>query len=743
MKLTIRLIVSLLLVAILVAGIFSYVQVIMERHQQLDELNRRCQLLAESLGETVKNDIIVQNTEKLKQIVERFGNRERLYGIVIIDENKVELAGTSSLRGKVSKEDYLKNYSATDQEYKIITDTDTHLHVYYYPVFFNEKFIGTIGLFHDISYIDRNLNKIWYYNFLRLLILSMLIIFTTILVVRWSVVGPIAKVADWIRNLRMGKSVKNVEIPDSDLLGPLADEVTQLAKSLAVARTKAQQEARLRILGEKTWTAERLKEHIKMELGDRVLVIVSNREPYMHIKKDKKVECIVPAGGLVSALDPVMRACGGIWIAHGSGDADFETADRNGKLLVPPEECLYTLRRVWLTKEEEEGYYYGFSNEGLWPLCHLTHTRPEFKLNDWLYYVGVNEKFSNAVLEEVKNVDQPLILIQDYHFALLPSLLKEKRPDARVAIFWHIPWPNPEAFSICPWQKEILEGLLGADLIGFHTQFHCNNFLETVDRVVESKINWEKFSIEKGGQLSYVNPFPISVAFPKPESENIFKKKGSVTKKSEIFIELGIEAEFLGLGVDRIDYTKGIIERFKAVDRFFEKYNQYIGKFVFVELGAPSRTHIERYHDLIAEIEKFVENICWKYRSKNWQPIIFLKAHHTHEEIERYYKCCDICMVTSLHDGMNLVAKEFVAARDDENGVLILSQFTGASKELSDSIIVNPYDIEQMADALYLALNMPDEGKKRRMKNLREIVKERNVYWWAGNLISTLNRIRV
>ncbi len=745
MKITIRLILSLLLVAILVAGVFSFFQIRLERQDQIEELNRRCILLAESLQESIKNLLPPNYKTKLNQLVEKFGNRERLYGIVIYDGQNDILAITLGLKVKIPEHiaQLKSSFDEDTTKYSVETLQGKEIHTYIYLMKEDGKVLGKLGLFHDISYINTRLESIWRYNFIRLLTLSLLIIVTTVLVVRWSIVGPIAKIAERLKNIRMGKSTKNIEIPKGDLLGPLAIEVTHLAKSLSIARAKAEEEARLRIIGEKTWTAERLKEHVRLELGEKNLILVSNREPYMHIKKGRKIESIIPAGGLVTALDPVLRACGGVWVAHGSGDADVETADKDGKLKVPPEEPLYTLKRVWLTKEEEEGYYYGFSNEGIWPLCHITHTRPDFRLADWIYYQKVNEKFAEAVLEEIKNENEPLVIIQDYHFALLPFLIKSRRPDAKVAIFWHIPWPNPEAFSICPWQKEILVGLLGADLIGFHIQFHCNNFLETVDRVLESKINWEQFFVEKGGQTTFVKPFPISVAFPSLLATQFAESRPNELIKSEIFNELGITAEYLGVGVDRIDYTKGIIERFKAIERFFEKYPNYIGKFTFVELGAPSRTHIKRYHDLIAEVETTVEKICWKFQSKNWKPIVFLKAHHNHKDINRFYVCSDVCMVTSLHDGMNLVAKEFVSVRNDEDGVLILSQFTGASRELQDAIMVNPYDIEQMADAIHTALNMKLEERKERMQHLRGVIRERNIYRWAGNLVSTLNRIRI
>jgi trehalose 6-phosphate synthase len=472
------------------------------------------------------------------------------------------------------------------------------------------------------------------------------------------------------------------------------------------------------------------------------LVVVSNREPYMHVHGDKGITAKVPASGLVTALEPILRACNGTWIASGSGDADRETVDEHDRLRVPPDHPEYTLRRVWLSKEEEEGYYYGFSNEGLWPLCHIAYTRPIFRASDWKSYQEANQKFADAVLQEIETAKYPLVLVQDYHFALLPRMIKDARPDARVAIFWHIPWPNPEAFGICPWQRELLDGLLGADLIGFHIQAHCNNFLETVNRALESRIEWERFAVKRRGQTTLVRPFPISVDF----REKPVETAGSVSpyvRRTDLLKEHGIEASFMGIGVDRIDYTKGIIERFRGVERFLERWPSYQGQFTFVQIGAPSRTHIPRYHDFVAEVEAEAARINARFQTPKWRPILLLNRHHEHSEILPYYQAADLCMVTSLHDGMNLVAKEFVAAREDEQGALILSRFTGASRELRDAIIVNPYDIEQLSDGIRMALEMDATERHLRMQRMRRNVREHNVYRWAGNLITDLSEIRI
>ena len=320
--------------------------------------------------------------------------------------------------------------------------------------------------------------------------------------------------------------------------------------------------------------------------------------------------------------------------------------------------------------------------------------------------------------------------------------MKNKRPDARVAIFWHIPWPNPQAFSICPWQRELLDGLLGADLIGFHIQSHCNNFLESVDNAVESRIEWERFAVNRGGHLTVVKPFPISVAFM-GNSHDAPSRGLPPPERAALLKQIGVEAAYVGIGVDRVDYTKGILERFRGVERFLEKFPRFRAQFSFVQVGAPSRTHIKRYSDLLAEVDAEAERINWRFKEGKWKPIVLLKRHHSHQEIDLLYRAVDLCMVTSLHDGMNLVAKEFVAARDDEQGVLILSQFTGAARELRDALIVNPYDTEQLAEAIRFALEMELEEKTARMQRLQEVIKEHNIYRWARDLIADLSEIRL
>jgi len=488
------------------------------------------------------------------------------------------------------------------------------------------------------------------------------------------------------------------------------------------------------------WTKESLSELVKEKLSDYLFIVVSNREPYIHSFSERKISWHMPASGLTVALDPVMQACGGTWVAHGSGEADREVVDEKNRVKVPPDNPLYNLKRVWLSKEEEQGYYHGFSNEAFWPLCHIVYTRPVFKESDWDTYRRVNELFAKSVLEEI-GFRKAFVFIQDYHLALLSQAIKRRNPESITSQFWHIPWPNPEAFRICPWQEEILRGLLGNDMIGFHIHYHCNNFMETVERALESRVDRSANEIIVGGKKTAVRHFPISVDFERISQE-------AQSKEVELEIErlksrLGLNDEMIGIGIDRLDYTKGIPDRLRAIDVFLEKYPLFQRRFVFIQAGVPSRTQVPAYRHLKEDIDNLVENINWKYAIGRWKPIITLLDDEPQLTLMALRRIADICIVSSIHDGMNLVAKEFVASRFDENGVLLLSQFTGASRELTDAMLINPYATDQFADAIRKALGMLKEEKQRRMRRMREEVQENNVYKWAADIISDLVKFRV
>ena len=745
MRITLRLIIYLIVGVVLVALVSAFLQVREVTDGMRQEIHRRLATSADSLEEAVKPALDSGSRPAVQRIVERFQSRQHLAGVAVVyGENDRAVAATSGVNDAMARRVLgAAQASPSFSESGYFFDAnDIHMLVYVLPAQHDDRQLGTLLLFYDSSHMQKQQARVWWSTFLRALLQVALIAAITLLLIHWSIAGLIGRTARWLRELRTGGSLAAPRPPEAGVLSPLTKEVTHLVKSLESARAALAKEASLRDARESLWTAELLRAHLRSKIQENPLFVVSNREPYMHLWRGKAVELIIPASGLVTALEPVLRACNGTWIAHGSGDADRETVDAHDHLRVPPEQPEYTLRRVWLTKEEEEGYYYGFANEGLWPLCHIAHTRPIFRASDWAYYVEANRRFARATLEEIAGVEQALVLVQDYHFALLPRLIKEERPDARVAIFWHIPWPNPEAFGICPWQRELLDGLLGADLVGFHIQAHCNNFLETAERALESQVEWERFAVKRGGHITLVRPFPISVDF-RESPESSVQRQSPYVERASLLNELGMTASFLGVGVDRVDYTKGILERFRGIERFFEKWPGYVGKFTFVQIASPSRTRIKRYQDLVDEVKAEAERINSRFRTNGWRPIALLTRHHSHKEIERYYRAADLCLVTSLHDGMNLVAKEFVAARDDEQGALILSQFTGASRELTDALVVNPYDTEEVAETIHRALEMDPDERQARMRHMRQVVREHNVYRWAGALIADLRDIRI
>jgi trehalose 6-phosphate synthase len=742
LKIILPLIVSVAVVSLLYAGY----QVRTEKRNLRNDLARRSSVLAESLQESIEPLLDRASGKNLQRLVERFGEREHLKGVAVYDDSGAALAITPGLarRFPESPEAATRAARLSSEVSDFIEVEGVPMHISALPLHRNGQTVGTLAVFYDASYIDTRNSYALRDALLNALIQTLLITLMALVLVRWTLTGPLARTTKWLRTLRAGVPHDPGTLPEGEIFDQIHKEVAHLAQDLNTARATAEAEARLRDSQSSLWTAERLRVSVRNKLHDKTLFVVSNREPYMHVfnEKDKSIDTIIPASGVVTALEPVLRACNGTWIANGSGNADREVVDAKDQLRVPPDHPSYTLRRVWLSDEEDKGYYEGFSNEGLWPLCHIAHTRPIFRPEDWLQYQNINRRFADVVLQEMEGTESPILLAQDYHFALLPRMVKEGRPDARVAIFWHIPWPNAEVFGICPWQRELVDGLLGADLIGFHIQTHCNNFLETVDRALEALTEWDRFAVNRQGHLTRVRPYPISVAFPET-SNAINESRSAGAERAALCAELGIEASLFGVGVDRVDYTKGILERFRGIERFLELNPAYQQRFTFVQIGAPSRTDIERYKNFLAEVSAEVERINARFQAGRWKPIVFLKKHHSHQEIARYYNAASFCMVTSLHDGMNLVAKEFVAAREDERGALILSTFAGAAHEMSDALLINPYDVSQLADTIHRALEMTEEEQAMRMQRMRHDVRERNVYRWAAHLLSDLTEIRI
>ncbi|MBI5456979.1 trehalose-6-phosphate synthase [Candidatus Kaiserbacteria bacterium] len=733
-----------------VALLFTYFQAQQERFALSADMQYRTRLLADSLNESIEPARQRNATSTLEKIATSFAGRERLLGVVIYDRQGNVIVKSKDVPEDVDVakrivEDAIKKDEPVGDF--LVVDT-MQLYVLAHPVHREEGPAGAFIVVQDASYIEESVAGQWRDSLLGVFIYILLFSVAIAALVRWVIFKPLTNLAEAIKSARAGRG-RVSETQHGMFFRPLASEIGKLTHSLAQARTAASEEARMRLEKLDTpWTEERLKEFIKAYLKDRQIFVVSNREPYIHTRDGGEVAYSVPASGMVTALESVMAACGGTWIAHGSGSGDRETADQDGKIQVPPDDPKYMLKRIWLTGKEVKGYYTGFSNEALWPLCHIAHTRPAFRKEDWITYKRVNGLFAKTLLSELKGIERPLILVQDYHLALLPRMIKEARPDAQIGLFWHIPWPSAEAFSICPWRKEILDGMLGSDIIGFHTQQFCNNFIETVGKEVESLIDLEQFAITRDEHITRIKPFPISISF----TDAMHEKEAEAPTRASLEA-LNITTEFVGLGVDRLDYTKGILERLRGVEFFLDAHPEYAHKFTFLQIAPISRGESETYQQFAQSVEKEVSRINTKFSARGgsafggkrngWQPIVLQTRHFSHAELRPLYRLAHACLVTSLHDGMNLVAKEFVAARDDEAGVLILSKFTGASRDFDrGAIIVNPYSAEEVAESIHQALLMPKPEQHRRMKMMRNSIRDYNVYRWAAEFIKAVAALR-
>lgn len=585
-----------------------------------------------------------------------------------------------------------------------------------------------ILVLHDLSYASTRQTRARQY-LLAFSVVAIVLFSLLVVVAAWFTLRRWASLL--VGDIRSKRFLDDARSPS--MSAPVLSQVRQVLREVEASQ-------RLEIEFQENWTPNALQQVIREHLQSPEMYVVSNREPYIHnLREDGQVQVQTPASGMVTALEPIMRACAGTWIAHGSGSGDRQAVDRHDRVRVPPEDPAYTLRRVWLSEAEEQGYYYGFSNEGLWPLCHLAYVRPAFREDDWQTYRAVNEKFAAVIAAESRTKD-PVILVQDYHFALLPRMIRARQPRATIALFWHIPWPSAETFGVCPWKRELLLHMLAADILGFHTRYHCQNFLATVDRFIECQIDHEHMTVTVQGHKCRVTAYPISIEWPPRWLNGI----GDVPAcRAAVRARFGIpEACAIGIGVERWDFTKGIVERFGAIETLLERNPRLQGRFTFLQVAAPSRSRLEAYQRLQASTLAEAERINKRFAEGGWQPIVLIAQHQEPAQVFELYRAADLCLVNSLHDGMNLVAKEFVAARDDQDGVLILSTFAGASRELVESLLVNPFDIGETARAIQMALDMPRDERRQRMQLMRRTVKENNVYRWAGRMLMDAARIR-
>lgn len=691
-----------------------------------NDLDMRAQLIANTMQDQLGEMIAQESAPRINTLFNRALQDERLYAIAYCTAGGKLLYATATYPSGLG----CARPSAPDGlPHAAVRLPHGLVHVSQQPVMVGDQAIGTLTLVHDMSFVERRSADTRRYLIVFFVVLGIVISFVTVLIAQMSWRGWVAGMRAMLR----GEGILHPFGPRADPdIQPLVSDLRALLHQVDTARRPRPQEG--------PWSPEMLRGVLREHFHGDEILLLSNREPYIHVREESgHIAVRRPASGLVTAMEPIMRACSGTWVAHGSGNADREVVDRHDRIRVPPDHPSYILRRVWLSEEEEQGYYYGFANEGLWPLCHFAHVRPVFRSSDWTQYARANRRFAEAVCAEARTED-PVVLIQDYHFALAPRLIAEQLPKATIITFWHIPWPNAESFGICPWRDEILNGMLGSSILGFHTRFHRQNFLETVDRYLETRIEHESSTISYRGNLTRVEHYPISVQWPPEWTSSQLSVDAC---RAKVYRQEAMRPDMrLGVGVDRMDYTKGIVERFVAIERLLELHPELVGRFVFVQIAAPTRSSLDEYRNFEDRVRTLAGRINGRFGRAGYAPIHLKSTHHVPEVINEYYRAADVCVVTSLHDGMNLVAKEFIASRDDEHGVLVLSQFTGAARELHDALLVNPYHAEQCAQALHRALTMPPDEQRVRMHSMRRLVAEFNIYWWAGAMLLDAARVR-
>ncbi len=691
------------------------------------DLSQRGTLVANTLSDSIRDALGEGGGTRLQALFNRVLQDERLVGVGLCLPDGQLVQRTNGFPRELTCDTAREVAQRADPQMKFGGGST---HVGLYPVDTETGHVADVVLLQDLSFIERRSQDTQRYLIILIAGLGATMTLITVVVAQLSWRG-------WVSGMRAilrGEGVLRPFDSPPPELAPFAADVRARLRDLEDEYRRSQGP-------EAEWNPERLRGLLQTRLRGDQVIVVSNREPYIHDRTENGIIVKRPASGLVTAVEPVMRACSGTWIAHGSGTADRDVVDAKDRVSVPPGRDEYALRRVWMTKEEEAGYYYGFANEGLWPLCHVAHVRPVFRESDWQAYKEINQRFADAVVAEARSED-PIVLVQDYHFALLPAMVREKLPRATIITFWHIPWPNPESFGICPWRRELLHGMLGSTILGFHTRFHCKNFIETVDRYLEARIEHEHSIVSFHEKDTLIESYPISIEWP--DDEAMAKLTPTAAARAAVFERLGLPKDHkLGLGVDRFDYTKGILERLHAVERMLEKHPECVGHFTFVQVAAPTRSSLDEYRSFQDRIHRVTERINQRFGKPGYTPVHLLAEHHDHEQVSELYRACDVCVVTSLHDGMNLVCKEFVAMRDDERGVLVLSRFAGAAREMTEALLVNPYHVEETADALYRSITMPEAEQRERMASLRMTVREFNVFRWAGRMLADAARLRL
>ncbi|MFO0233508.1 MAG: trehalose-6-phosphate synthase [Burkholderiales bacterium] len=688
------------------------------------DVDMRAKVVMSSMGETLPTLLDRSELPRLRRFLSKVTEDERLLAVLACRPNGQAIHQTDRTPPQVS---CALAALADEPASRVLRTPQGTIHLARYDVVAADGQPAVVILVHDMSFVDRRYTKARDYliafGVMSALVLALLSVAAAwLLLRRWG--------ALLVRDIRSRRFLDDAEGHSSV---PILSQVREVLREI-------EHDQRLEIDYRENWTPNALAHVVRQSLDSPQMIVVSNREPYIHNRgADGRPVVQVPASGMVTALEPIIRACSGVWVAHGSGSADRDVVDLHDRVSVPPSDPAYTLRRVWLTEEEENGFYFGFSNEGLWPLCHLAYVRPSFREADWKQYQAVNRKFADVVLKEART-DHPVVFVQDYHFALLPSMVRQRIPGATIVVFWHIPWPNAETFGVCPWKEALLLGMLRADILGFHTRHHCQNFLETVDRYVECHIDRENMTVTIQGHVCQVAPYPISIEWPPRWLEQLpSAEQCARTVRERYHLDPDVR---IGVGVERWDFTKGIVERFLAIEQLLESDPALRGKVSLLQVAAPTRGKLPAYRLLRQETEETAARINARFGTGHWKPIVLIGEHQEPLQVFELYRAADFCLVNSLHDGMTLVAKEFVAARDDHGGVLILSTFAGASRELIEALLVNPYDISETAAAIRMALRMDRDERRERMRLMRRTVKENNVYRWAGRMLMDAARVR-
>src|SRR5436190_1179111 len=600
------------------------------------DLDLRATLIASTVQEPLRDLIRAGNRTRLLQFFTRISQDERLYAVGFCPMGLGEPIATPTLPAEIRCA-RLEPYSSPSGQ--LLQSPDGPLLVSVRSLAVEGAPAGTLVLVHDMSFVARRSAETRKYLFYFFVALGAIVALITVVIAQLSWRGWVHGLRALLRGEGLVRPSDGREVREIPELRPIASDLRALIRDLE-ADHRSRDEDQL------AWTPETLRAILRTDLPGHEVMVVSNREPYIHVRQGDSIALWRPASG------------------------------------------------------------------------------------------PVNRTFASAVVEEAKSPD-PIVLVQDYHFALLPRMIQDALPAATIVSFWHIPWPNPEAFAICPWREELLDGLLGSSILGFHTQFHCNNFVDTVDRLLEARVDREMFTVSYRGKLTAVKRYPISIEWP-PSPALV----GTPVEqcRREVRARHGLPADHaIGVGVDRLDYTKGIEERLRAVERLLEMEPQWIGKFTFIQIAAPTRNRILQYQEYGGRVRALAARINERFAGAPHPPIVLLVEHHQPHTIYEYYRAAEVCVVSSLHDGMNLVAKEFVSSRDDERGVLILSQFTGAARELPEAIIVNPYDTDQCAAALHMALSMPPAGQRARIRLMRGLIQEFNVYRAAGGAIALIS----